>query len=208
MTFKPGMAKVAGSGRKVGVPDRRVRAARAGMQTALELLNETDRQGKPANPIVFLKELNHLLRASALEQAVTSVDKDGNPVRPDTTGWQIREYAAVIGRLPRGKAELVLDYLKAAQDGWYKLAQFAYPKLAQIDLRDPTMRDLLGLMDGTAAASVQYSREDIVLRLQRQGVNIERVLDVDVDTGADADDDVTVEGGSFARTSGGNGKAR
>jgi hypothetical protein len=146
------MSKVRGSGRKAGVPDKRTMMLREGMQSALDLLREKDKDGNPLNPITYQKEINAILRAIIFLKAA------GNVPAGERTAQLL---AQRIVRLPIVQQRLMLEYLKALQDGWYKLTQFAYPKLAQVDVKDMMMSELLGAA-AESGVQVEYTRHIIV----------------------------------------------
>lgn len=160
MAFQPGHARV--GGRKSGVPDKRAIMKQHGLMDAIEML-----RGGKANPIAFQQELNELLRRAAILRAA------GNVAEADRS---LDTVAAQIARLNVGQARLVLDYLVAARDGWYRLTQFAYPKLSQVDIKDALAHGLLdAAKDG--GTRVEYTRRIMV---ESNGKQYEQSLVVDV----------------------------
>jgi hypothetical protein len=160
MGFQPGQPKPPGSGRKKGTPDRRVLIAREGAKAAIAVLREFD-----FNPIVFQTEINALMHQVAILRAAG----DNAAAREGGT-----ELARIIARLPVRESRHVLEWLKEARDGYYKVSQFAYPKLAQVDIKDLAMEESV---TGENRARVEYTRWIIVEPDGRQYLHQPKVID-------------------------------
>jgi hypothetical protein len=143
MTFKPGQQKPPGSGRKKGALDKRQILKRESARSAIELLSQHG-----FDPITWQSEIANLQHLTALRMALGRL-----PNEHDTEA----QFAEAIASMEsRGDKRLVLDWLKAAAEGWNKLTQFRYPKLAQLDV---------GELPGAPVAEgarVEYTRRIIV----------------------------------------------
>jgi hypothetical protein len=202
MPFKKGQGRM--GGRAKGVLDRRLNVARLGAEQAVRMLSE---QG--CNPIIFQREINRLMHDVAIMMAA------GQNQDAQTNSEKLAEYIAGLAmpstdpetgqlRQPNlAKSRLILEWLKEARDGWYKLTQFVYPKLSSVDIRDPLLREHFGLVNRNEDAALTISREEIVMQLKKRGVNIDKVLDIDVDEDADDDED---DEGEALRGASGNGR--
>jgi hypothetical protein len=88
------------------------------------------------DPISAQKEINGLMRLMARYRVARSL---GRQLSAEMTAQQFAEW---IAALPETEYRLVLDTLESCRDGYYKLTNFAYPKLANIDVDEKAVPDV------------------------------------------------------------------
>jgi hypothetical protein len=109
--FLPGHPRPVGSGRQKGTPNKQTVLIRAGLQSALEALRGGNGQNNPVQ--------------SALKIARTL---------EEMTVRRCEKFEDEAGNLPPAEFDRVIGAMKIAADIHLRLADFAFPKLARIDV--------------------------------------------------------------------------
>ena len=108
--FLSGQPRPVGSGRKKGTPNKQTALIRAGLQGALEAL----RGGNGENPVQSVLKI-----ARTLE---------------DMTAKRLHRFEDEAGNLPPDEFDRLIGAMKIAADIQLKLAEFAFPRIARLDL--------------------------------------------------------------------------
>ena len=159
--FAVGHAKI--GGRKAGVPDKRTQITRESARSSIELLSQAG-----YDPLTWQVEIASLMHNAAYQRALKGKTVPHDPKEAS------KAVVEAITNVSMGEARLVLDWLKACAETWHRMAQFRYPKLAQVDFKDAMMCEPAG---GAVAGVVEYTRRIIVEPDGRQYIHEPRVIE-------------------------------
>jgi hypothetical protein len=107
MTFMRGQPKIATSGRRRGVPNKRTTLIRSGVKSAIQ----TCREGG-ADPIAIMINAARFLHQTAKLRTPQDLSE--------------------LSKMPRAELEFIADLLVRAADVAAKVANFAHPKVAPV----------------------------------------------------------------------------
>jgi hypothetical protein len=107
--WMPGMARIPGSGRAKGTPNKRTALIRAGIKNAIETL----RTGGGEDPIAAAFKIARFLE--------------------EMSAKRLEKFQNQIADLPPDEFARIQDGLIAAANLHVRLAEFAFPKLARVD---------------------------------------------------------------------------
>jgi hypothetical protein len=136
--FRPGQPRPAGSGRQKGTLNRQTALVRAGLETAVQTLRDGTAENFE-NPVQAAFKIARLIEG--------------------LTAKRLAHMQDAMGQLPKDEYDRLTTGLKVAADIHLKLAEFAFPKLARIDLA------------GEAPAVPVHQKTIVTLRIPRPGTN-------------------------------------